>query len=75
MQVPQEAEAVIDEKRPPAYWPSNSGQLVVEDLLVRYAAELPPVLKGISFTVKPSEKIGVVRPYILSLSSLITEEL
>ncbi|PPQ63821.1 hypothetical protein CVT24_009771 [Panaeolus cyanescens] len=58
--VPQEAPAIIENKRPPAYWPSNSGQLVVEDLVVQYAPHLPAVLHNLKFTVKPAEKIGVV---------------
>ncbi|KAH9944830.1 P-loop containing nucleoside triphosphate hydrolase protein [Amylocystis lapponica] len=58
--VPQEAPPVIPDSRPPAYWPSGSGELVVEDLVVRYAPELPAVLHRLSFSVKPSEKIGVV---------------
>jgi len=58
--VAQEAPAIIDEKRPPAYWPSSNGPLVVENLVVRYAPELPPVLNGVSFTAYPGEKIGVV---------------
>lgn len=59
--VPQEAPAVVREKRPPAAWPSSSGELVVEDLVVKYAPHLPAVLKKLSFYVKPSEKIGIVR--------------
>lgn len=62
LDVPQEAPPVIEENRPPAYWPSSSGELAVEDLVVRYAPTLPAVLHGLSFVVKPSEKIGVVRP-------------
>lgn len=58
--VPQEAPAIIEGNRPPAYWPSNSGQLVVENLIVRYNPDLPDVLKNLSFVVQPSEKIGVV---------------
>ncbi|KAG1845953.1 pleiotropic drug resistance ABC transporter [Suillus tomentosus] len=58
--VPQEAPAIIEKSRPPAYWPSSDGQLVVENLVVRYSPDLPDVLKNISFVVQPSEKIGVV---------------
>ncbi|KAG2044379.1 P-loop containing nucleoside triphosphate hydrolase protein [Suillus americanus] len=58
--VPQEAPAIIEKNRPPAYWPSSDGQLVVENLVVRYSPDLPDVLKNISFVVQPSEKIGVV---------------
>jgi ABC-type multidrug transport system fused ATPase/permease subunit len=61
LDIPQEAPAIIEDRRPPAYWPSSSGSLDVQDLTVKYAPELPSVLKGISFTVFPSEKIGVVR--------------
>ncbi|KJA28401.1 hypothetical protein HYPSUDRAFT_62031 [Hypholoma sublateritium FD-334 SS-4] len=60
LDVPQEAPAIIEKNRPPAYWPSNSGELVVENLVVKYAPKLPAVLHNISFTVTPSEKIGIV---------------
>ncbi|KAG1904761.1 ABC transporter type 1, transmembrane domain-containing protein [Suillus fuscotomentosus] len=59
LDVPQEAPAIIEKSRPPAYWPSSDGQLVVENLVVRYSPDLPDVLKNISFVVQPSEKIGV----------------
>lgn len=62
--MPQEAPAVIPDSRPPAYWPSSSGELIVQELVVRYASELPAVLHKLSFTVKPSEKIGVVSSYL-----------
>lgn len=60
LDVPQEAPAIIQDSRPPAYWPSSSGQLVVNELVVQYAPHLAPALKSISFVVKPAEKIGVV---------------
>ncbi|KAJ7170194.1 pleiotropic drug resistance ABC transporter [Mycena filopes] len=60
LDVPQEAPAVVEKSRPPAYWPSSSGELVVDNLVVRYAPDLPAVLRNLSFTIKPSEKIGVV---------------
>lgn len=60
LDVPQEAPAINPTFRPPAYWPSNSGSLEVDKLEVRYAPHLPSVLKGVSFTVKPGEKVGVV---------------
>ena len=30
------------------------------DLEARYAADLEPVLKGLTFSIKPKEKIGIV---------------
>ncbi|PPQ69785.1 hypothetical protein CVT26_014173 [Gymnopilus dilepis] len=60
LDVVQEAPAIVEKNRPPAYWPSSSGELVVEDLVVQYAPNLPAVLHNVSFVVKPSEKIGVV---------------
>ncbi|KAK6580866.1 hypothetical protein PZA11_006354 [Diplocarpon coronariae] len=44
---------------PPAAWPSE-GRLEVSNLVVGYAPELPPVLKGLSFSVARNERIGVV---------------
>lgn len=66
--VPQEAPAIIEKNRPPAYWPSSNGQLAVENLVVRYSPDLPDVLKNISFVVQPSEKIGVVCRIFLELT-------
>ncbi|KAI0833629.1 P-loop containing nucleoside triphosphate hydrolase protein [Trametes gibbosa] len=60
LEVPQEAPAVVHEKRPPAAWPTSSGDLVVQDIVVKYAPHLPAVLKRLSFHVKPTEKIAVV---------------
>ncbi|KAJ7182029.1 hypothetical protein C8R46DRAFT_1186867 [Mycena filopes] len=50
--------------RPPAYWPSSSKNdafVRVEDLVVKYAPELPAVLQGISFTLKAGERVGLIR--------------
>ena len=40
-------------------WPER-GKIEVEDLQVRYAKHLPMVLKGISFTVSPGSRVGIV---------------
>lgn len=44
---------------PPAAWPA-SGRIEVEDLVVGYAQDLPPVLRGISFRVADNERVGVI---------------
>ncbi|XP_027340342.1 ABC transporter C family member 12-like isoform X3 [Abrus precatorius] len=54
-----EAPGVIETNRPPPGWPT-SGSIEFEDVVLRYRPELPPVLHGFSFTVPPTEKIGVV---------------
>ncbi|OOQ84862.1 ABC transporter family protein [Penicillium brasilianum] len=43
----------------PAAWPTD-GRLEVNDLVVGYAPDLPPVLKGLSFTVEKNQRVGVV---------------
>ncbi|KAL1645245.1 hypothetical protein SLS58_003952 [Diplodia intermedia] len=43
----------------PAHWPAE-GRLEVDDLVVAYASDLEPVLKGVSFAVAPNERVGVV---------------
>lgn len=48
-----------DGVEPPAYWPSETGGIVVNNLRVRYGPELPLVLDNVSFEIGPGEKIGV----------------
>lgn len=43
----------------PAAWPTE-GRLEVDDLVVGYAPDLPPVLKGLSFQVERNQRVGVV---------------
>ncbi|KAF8306061.1 hypothetical protein DL93DRAFT_2150580 [Clavulina sp. PMI_390] len=59
LEVPQEAPARVSHP-PPAAWPSSSGGIAIENLVIRYAPDLPAVLKGISFAINPREKVGVV---------------
>jgi ABC-type multidrug transport system fused ATPase/permease subunit len=49
----------LEGKRPPAAWPTE-GRIEVKDLVVGYAPDLPPVLKGLTFNVNSNERIGVV---------------
>ncbi|KAF7355119.1 ATP-dependent bile acid permease [Mycena sanguinolenta] len=63
LEIPQEPPAVIESNRPPAYWPSSSTNkdlLVVEDLEVKYAPNLPSVLHRISFALKARERVGIL---------------
>ncbi|KAK6833621.1 ammonium transporter [Apiospora arundinis] len=43
----------------PAAWPTE-GRVEVNDLVVGYADDLPPVLKGLNFSVNRNERVGVV---------------
>ncbi|MCJ1390652.1 hypothetical protein MMC18_003513 [Xylographa bjoerkii] len=43
----------------PAAWPTE-GRLEVEGLVAGYAPDLPPVLKGLSFTAEKNQRVGVV---------------
>ncbi|KAF8331910.1 uncharacterized protein EI90DRAFT_3154324 [Cantharellus anzutake] len=60
MDLPSEPPAILESNRPPAYWPSSTGGVSVENLVLKYSPELDPVLKNISFEIRPTEKIGVV---------------
>ncbi|KAG0240918.1 hypothetical protein BGW41_006574 [Actinomortierella wolfii] len=57
--MPQEPPAIVEGRRPPAAWPTG-GSIEVKDLEIKYAPDLDTVLRGISFDVKPGEKVGVV---------------
>ena len=52
----------MESSRPPAYWPSSESEnlIVVEDLVIKYAPELPPVLHNVSFTLKGRERVGLL---------------
>ncbi|XP_031823981.1 multidrug resistance-associated protein 5 isoform X1 [Sarcophilus harrisii] len=54
-----EAPARIKNKAPPPDWPQE-GEVVFENAEMRYRENLPLVLKKVSFTIKPKEKIGIV---------------
>ncbi|EDQ90078.1 uncharacterized protein MONBRDRAFT_82, partial [Monosiga brevicollis MX1] len=56
--LPSEAPAQRPEDPPANVWPSAGG-ITFRDVFVRYRPDLPPVLRNISFDIKPCEKIGI----------------
>ncbi|KAJ7245130.1 multidrug resistance-associated ABC transporter [Mycena haematopus] len=56
--VPPEAPQYIPEAKPKNDWPSQ-GKIEFHNYSTRYRAELDLVLKNISLTIAPSEKLGV----------------
>ncbi|CCC69583.1 hypothetical protein NCAS_0C05930 [Naumovozyma castellii] len=52
-------------------WPSN-GKIEVKDLSLRYAPNLPKVIKNVSFVVEPKTKIGIVGRTGAGKSTIIT---
>eukprot|EP00445_Apocalathium_hangoei_P002057 CAMPEP_0203856682 /NCGR_PEP_ID=MMETSP0359-20131031/10315_1 /ASSEMBLY_ACC=CAM_ASM_000338 /TAXON_ID=268821 /ORGANISM="Scrippsiella Hangoei, Strain SHTV-5" /LENGTH=1434 /DNA_ID=CAMNT_0050773321 /DNA_START=31 /DNA_END=4335 /DNA_ORIENTATION=+ len=56
--LPEEA-AMITDRRPPEHWP-EAGVLEVQNLNIRYRPGLPLVLKGLSFSTRAGERVGVV---------------
>ena len=44
---------------PPPSWPEN-GEIEMEDISVRYAAELDAVLKGVTLTIPKGGKVRVI---------------
>ncbi|KAE8206854.1 hypothetical protein CF327_g7475, partial [Tilletia walkeri] len=63
--------ATIVEPRPPKSWP-QAGEVEFKDLRVRYAPELPDVLKGVSFKVAGGSKVGIVGPTGCGKSTTVT---
>jgi ABC-type multidrug transport system fused ATPase/permease subunit len=55
----QEPPHEIPERKLAASWPSD-GRLEIKDAFLKYRPELPPVLKGLSMTIKGGEKIGII---------------
>ncbi|KAH8798081.1 hypothetical protein DL96DRAFT_1539779 [Flagelloscypha sp. PMI_526] len=63
LQLPQEPPAIVENYRPPAYWPSatkDTPLLTINDLEIKYSPELPSVLRGISFQLKAGERVGLL---------------
>ena len=57
--VEQEAKAIIDEARPAGNWPSQ-GAIQFMNYTTRYRPDLDPVLKDLTFSVQPGERVGIV---------------
>mmetsp|Transcript_5656 Transcript_5656/g.12347 ORF Transcript_5656/g.12347 Transcript_5656/m.12347 type:complete len:1360 (-) Transcript_5656:160-4239(-) len=57
--LPSEAALANDYDNKTTDWPAN-GEIVVKELSVRYRAELPLSLRGLTFTVKGGTRVGVV---------------
>ncbi|KAI6703377.1 hypothetical protein NL676_012513 [Syzygium grande] len=70
IELPSEAPAIIEGNRPPPGWPSP-GYIKFEDVVLRYRPELPPVLHGLSFSVAPREKLGIIGRTGAGKSSMI----
>lgn len=67
--LPKENQPECPEKLP-STWPSD-GQIEFKDVVYRYSPEMAPVLRGVSFSVQPKEKIGIVGRTGAGKSSLI----
>ncbi|KAF9613046.1 hypothetical protein IFM89_005480 [Coptis chinensis] len=59
MDIPPEPPAVVDNKRPPALWPSQ-GRIDLQNLKIKYRPNAPLVLKGITCSFKEGNRVGVV---------------
>ncbi|QIW98767.1 hypothetical protein AMS68_004285 [Peltaster fructicola] len=53
----QESEGEI---KPPAWWPSFSGNIEFRDVTIKYAPHLDPALNGVSFTIKGGSKTAIL---------------
>lgn len=54
-----ERPAVVLGKRPPKDWPAE-GQITLDNLVIKYRPDLPPVLKGLCLNVKKREKVHLI---------------
>jgi ABC-type multidrug transport system fused ATPase/permease subunit len=68
LSLPIERESDI---KPPANWPSH-GAVEIQNLVMRYRPELPPVLRSVSCSIRAGEKIGIVGRTGAGKSSFVT---
>lgn len=59
LEVEQEADAIVEDKRPDPSWPSK-GEVEIVEYSTRYRADLEPVLRSISVKFNAKEKVGIV---------------
>ncbi|CAK9784394.1 unnamed protein product [Cutaneotrichosporon oleaginosum] len=59
LELEQEESEGSEGVEPPAAWPSRDGSIVVSNLTCKYAPQLDPVLRDLSFEIGPREKIGI----------------
>ena len=64
-------ETIPPSEKPCSTWP-DKGKIVMEDVAFQYSSELPFVIKGLCFTIQPSEKVGVVGRTGAGKSSVIS---
>ena len=57
--VPQEAAAIVQGRRPAPTWP-EAGAISVENLTVQYPNTEAPVIRGMTFEVAPRTRVGIV---------------
>ncbi|KAF9453430.1 ABC transporter [Macrolepiota fuliginosa MF-IS2] len=70
-EVEQEAPYEIPETKPANPWPAE-GRVELQNVFLNYRPGLPPVLKGISMSVRAGEKIGIVGRTGAGKSSIMT---
>jgi len=58
-ELPAEAELTEAEDKPRAEWPTK-GEIVFENVTMRYRPELDPVLRGMTFTLSGGSSLGIV---------------
>jgi ABC-type multidrug transport system fused ATPase/permease subunit len=59
LEVEQEAAEIVENNRPPTTWP-DQGAVCFKNYSTRYRSDLDPVLKNISFSIQPGQKVGIV---------------
>ncbi|AET41687.1 uncharacterized protein Ecym_8418 [Eremothecium cymbalariae DBVPG len=69
MKIEQEPSTGLYE--PPPEWPDR-GKIEVNNLSLRYASNLPKVIKNVTFTVEPQSKVGIVGRTGAGKSTIIT---
>lgn len=67
----QEAAHEIPEKKPSAPWPAQ-GAVEMKNIVLKYRPELTEVLRGLTMSVSPGEKVGIVGRTGAGKSSIMT---
>ncbi|KZT07645.1 P-loop containing nucleoside triphosphate hydrolase protein [Laetiporus sulphureus 93-53] len=67
----QESPHQLPDRTPPPSWPAR-GTVEFNEIVLKYRPELPAVLNGLSMSIRPGEKVGIVGRTGAGKSSIMT---
>ncbi|KAK4979432.1 hypothetical protein LTR28_004669 [Elasticomyces elasticus] len=72
LHVEQEPPGTVD---PPVWWPSLAGDIIFENVTIRYAPHLDPSLSDLSFTIKGGSSTAIIGRTATDIQQILREQM